>query len=76
VEGLRVTAEQAFKELEEDALALESLKRMADDLLPSLEKEYEDIMAELEKEQAEVADIEASNQDYLNELKATIAEQK
>ena len=33
-------------------------------------------MLELEKENAEVAEIEASDQDYLNELKASIAEQR
>lgn len=38
--------------------------------------EYEEVMQELEKERAEVAEVEASDQDYLNELKASIAEQK
>lgn len=33
-------------------------------------------MRELEKERGEVAEIEASDQEYLNELKASIAEQK
>jgi kinetochore protein Spc7/SPC105 len=61
LEGSRVTAKQAFTELEEDALALESLKRMADELLPSLEKDYEDIVAKLEKEQAELAEIIFTN---------------
>lgn len=32
-------------------------------------------MAELEQEQADIAEIETSDQDYLGELKATIAEQ-
>lgn len=55
---------------------MEGLNALADDLVPVLEKEYEAIMKELEKEQAEVAEIEACDQDYLNELKAEIAEQK
>jgi kinetochore protein Spc7/SPC105 len=33
-------------------------------------------MRELEQEQAEVEEIESCDQDYLNELKASIAEQK
>ena len=33
-------------------------------------------MAELEQEQADIAEIENSDQDYLSELKATIAEQR
>jgi kinetochore protein Spc7/SPC105 len=33
-------------------------------------------MQELQKEQAEVVEIESCDQDYLNELKASIAEQK
>jgi len=41
-----------------------------------MEREYEELMRELEHEQAEVKEIEESDQDYLNELKATIAEQK
>jgi kinetochore protein Spc7/SPC105 len=45
-------------------------------VLPALQKEYEEVMQELEKENAEVVEIEACDQDYLNELKASIAEQK
>jgi kinetochore protein Spc7/SPC105 len=45
-------------------------------VIPDLEREYEQIMAELERERDEVAEIEACDQDYLNELKASIAEQK
>ncbi|TFK41287.1 Spc7 kinetochore protein-domain-containing protein [Crucibulum laeve] len=75
VEGLRMTADKAFNDLQIDAKALEVLRATADELVPSLEKQYEEIMAELEKEKAEVAEIEACDQDYLNELKASIAEQ-
>ncbi|KAF6766101.1 Spc7 kinetochore protein-domain-containing protein [Ephemerocybe angulata] len=75
VEGLRMTADKAFTDLESDARKLESLSAAAAKVIPDLEREYEQIMAELEKEQAEVAEIEACDQDYLNELKASIAEQ-
>ncbi|KAH6917443.1 Spc7 kinetochore protein-domain-containing protein [Coprinopsis sp. MPI-PUGE-AT-0042] len=75
VEGLKMTADQAFNDLEADAKKLEQLSVAASELIPDLEKEYESILAELEREQAEVAEIEASDQDYLNELKGSIAEQ-
>ncbi|KAG5648239.1 hypothetical protein DXG03_006197 [Asterophora parasitica] len=75
LEGLRTTADQTFKSLESDAKALESIKASADDIIPALQQEYDDLMKELEKEMAEVAEIEACDQDYLNELKASIAEQ-
>ncbi|CAA7258736.1 unnamed protein product [Cyclocybe aegerita] len=75
IEGLHVTADEEFVSLENDARALEDLKKSIDGVLPELEKEYEELMLELEQEQAEVKEIEESDQDYLNELKATIAEQ-
>ena len=62
--------------LEQDARKLEVLSNAANSVIPDLEREYEQIMAELERERAEVAEIEACDQDYLNELKASIAEQK
>ena len=95
VEGLRITAEEAFKSLKKvryryllltsvpnfflcfkDARTLEELIRSADGLIPELEQEYQSLTEELEREQAEVAEIESGDQDYLNELKATVAEQK
>ncbi|KAK0465441.1 Spc7 kinetochore protein-domain-containing protein [Desarmillaria tabescens] len=75
IEGLRVTAEQALGELEMDAKALAGLRTHADDIIPALQQEYDNIMQELQQEQAEVAEIEQCDQDYLNELKASIAEQ-
>lgn len=60
----------------QDARKLEEPKKTAAKIIPELEREYEDLIRELEQEQAEVAEIEGSDQDYLNELKATIAEQK
>ncbi|KAG6866877.1 hypothetical protein C0991_008814 [Blastosporella zonata] len=75
LEGLRITADQTFHSLETDAKALEIISASAGDLIPALQQEYEDIMKELEKETAEVTEIEACDQEYLNELKASIAEQ-
>jgi kinetochore protein Spc7/SPC105 len=59
-----------------DARTLEELIRSADGLIPELEQEYQSLTEELEREQVEVAEIESGDQDYLNELKATVAEQK
>lgn len=75
VEQLQETADQGFADLEADAKVLESLTRQVQDLLPSLREEYEQAIRELEQEQAEVDELERSDQSYLNELKATIAEQ-
>ena len=60
----------------EDARKLEELNKSADGLVPELEQEYQSLIEELEREQAEVAEIESGDQDYLNELKATVSEQK
>ncbi|KAF8898451.1 Spc7 kinetochore protein-domain-containing protein [Infundibulicybe gibba] len=76
VEGLRVTADKAFSELESDARTLQEIKSSADNIIPALEREYATIMHELEQEQTEVSEVEQCDQDYLNELKASIAEQK
>lgn len=59
-----------------DARTLEELNKSADGLIPELEQEYQRLTEELEREQAEVAEIESGDQDYLNELKATVSEQK
>ena len=45
------------------------------EILPGLREEYAQIMAELEQEQADIDAIENSDQQYLGELKTTIAEQ-
>lgn len=60
----------------QDAKMLEGIKARTDEIIPVLEQEYENTMRELEQEKKEVAEIEASDQDYLNELKNTISEQK
>lgn len=44
------------------------------DLIPALEAEYDAVMRELETECAEVAEIEQCDQEYLNSLKAEIAD--
>ncbi|KAG7095643.1 hypothetical protein E1B28_006366 [Marasmius oreades] len=75
VESLRVTAQEVFTNLENDAKALEKLKAQADGIVPALQEEYDEIMRELEEEQQEISEIEQCDQGYLNELKASIAEQ-
>ena len=57
-------------------MTLDSLRQMGDEIIPVLKDQYEDIKRELEKEEAEVAEIDASDQDYLNDLKASIADQQ
>ena len=44
--------------------------------MPSLREGYQQVLRELEEEKTLVAEIENSDQQYLNELKTTIAEQK
>ncbi|KAL6299649.1 Spc7 kinetochore protein-domain-containing protein [Sparassis latifolia] len=69
-------AEQEFSHLESDAQVLADLMKEAQDILPALRGEYAQVMAELQQEQADISEIENSDQDFLNELKATIAEQQ
>lgn len=45
-------------------------------MLPSLRDEYAEIMAELEKEEADIAEIENSDKNFLSDLKVSIAEQE
>lgn len=59
-----------------DARTLEGLIGSADGLIPELNQEYQSLIKDLEREQAEVAEIEGGDQDYLNDLKTTVAEQK
>lgn len=60
----------------QDAKALEGIIQQAQDIVPGLRQEYDELMAELAKEKAEVAELEGCDQNYLNELKATLAEQR
>ncbi|KAL0576814.1 hypothetical protein V5O48_005184 [Marasmius crinis-equi] len=75
VKGLQVTAQESLTNLEHDAKTLSELRAKADEIEPALQAEYDEIMRELEREQQEIADIEQCDQEYLNELKASIAEQ-
>lgn len=52
------------------------MKATVDECLPSLQREYEEVLRDLEREQLEVAEIDACDQDYLNDLKTSILEQK
>ncbi|KAG2117939.1 Spc7 kinetochore protein-domain-containing protein [Suillus discolor] len=75
VEQLYEKADQGFRDLEADAKVLENIIRQAQEVVPALNEEYENLLRELEQEQVDVAELENCNQDYLNELKATIQEQ-
>ncbi|KAG1864649.1 Spc7 kinetochore protein-domain-containing protein [Suillus subalutaceus] len=75
VEQLYEKADQGFRDLEADAKVLENIIRQTQDVVPALNEEYENLLRELEQEQADVAELENCDQDYLNELKTTIQEQ-
>ncbi len=59
-----------------DKSKLSDVTAQADKLIPTLLQQYEQVLQELEQEQAEIAQIENDDPSYLEELKATIAEQK
>ncbi|KIJ21478.1 hypothetical protein PAXINDRAFT_159567 [Paxillus involutus ATCC 200175] len=75
VEQLYQKADEGFENMEADAKLLEGIIRQTQDMVPTLQREYDQLMEELAKEKAEVAELEGCDQDYLNELKVTIAEQ-
>ncbi|KAG2756515.1 hypothetical protein P692DRAFT_20852947 [Suillus brevipes Sb2] len=75
VEQLYEKADQGFRDLEADAKVLENIIRQTQEVVPALNEEYENLLHELEQEQADVAELESCDQDYLNELKTTIQEQ-
>jgi hypothetical protein len=54
---------------------LEAVIQQAQSLLPSLREEHALVIKEFEQEQSIVAEIENCDQEYLGELKATLAEQ-
>ncbi|KAH9949433.1 Spc7 kinetochore protein-domain-containing protein [Amylocystis lapponica] len=68
-------AEQEFANLESDAQVLAKVIKQSQELLPELREEYSRVIAELKQEEADIAEIENADQDYLHELKSTIAEQ-
>ncbi|KAI5997489.1 Spc7 kinetochore protein-domain-containing protein [Pisolithus albus] len=75
VERLHEKASKGFEQLEKDANFLEEIIREAQSILPGLQQEYDQLVEELERETAEITELEACDQDYLKELKASIAEQ-
>ncbi|EMD41576.1 hypothetical protein CERSUDRAFT_110126 [Gelatoporia subvermispora B] len=75
VEQLYGYAEDGFASLETDAEMLAKAIQDAQAILPGLREEYAEVMAELEHERADIAASEASDPEYLKELKNTIAEQ-
>ncbi|KAI0735508.1 Spc7 kinetochore protein-domain-containing protein [Earliella scabrosa] len=75
VEQLYESAAQGFTSLESDATYLAGVIKEAQDMLPELRQEYEEVTRLLAQEQADIDEIENSDKDFLNELKATIAEQ-
>ncbi|KAG2149678.1 Spc7 kinetochore protein-domain-containing protein [Suillus cothurnatus] len=75
VEQLYEKADQGFRDLEADAKVLENIIRQTQEVVPALNEEYENLLRELQQEQADVAELENCDQDYLNELKTTIQEQ-
>ncbi|KAJ3547716.1 hypothetical protein NM688_g5373 [Phlebia brevispora] len=72
---LQNSAAEAFSNLEGDAKVLEDIIKQAQTMLPDLRAEFEQAAHELEKEEADVAELQNSDKDYLNELKVSIAEQ-
>ncbi|KAI0308028.1 Spc7 kinetochore protein-domain-containing protein [Multifurca ochricompacta] len=75
VEQLYAIANQGFAELEQDARTVESIIQQAQNILPLLREEHAQVTREFEQEQSIAAEIENCDQGYLNELKATLAEQ-
>jgi len=65
----------ALSDVAKDARTLETINQQADSLLPLLQEEYAQVIRELEQEQSTTAEIENCDQEYLSELKATLAEQ-
>ncbi|KZS96167.1 hypothetical protein SISNIDRAFT_339849 [Sistotremastrum niveocremeum HHB9708] len=72
---LQGDSEQSLRDLDSDALTIKNLNRELTELMPSLQEQHALIMQELDAEKEAVHEIENSDQEYLEELKATIAEQ-
>ncbi|KAL1749116.1 Spc7 kinetochore protein-domain-containing protein [Schizophyllum fasciatum] len=76
VEELTNIAQQELDTVEADTKTIAELNASLETALPELERQHAEVTAQLEKERAEIAEIEACNQDWLNELKGTIADQR
>ncbi|OSD05882.1 hypothetical protein PYCCODRAFT_1052347 [Trametes coccinea BRFM310] len=75
---IRINASEDYSSLcniLQDATYLAGVIKEAQDILPALREEYAEVTHLLEQEQADIDEIENSDKDFLNELKATIAEQ-
>lgn len=55
---------------------MEDIIKAAQGMLPALRAEYEQVARELAQEEADVAELQNSDKDYLSELKVSIAEQE
>lgn len=75
ISGLRQTAEEHIQLLESDAEILHDYNTRADALIPERERECAAVKLQLEQDQAEVDEVEKDDQEYLNDLKVSIAEQ-
>lgn len=60
----------------QDVRLAESLRKQAEADTAALEADYEALSRQLEKEEAEVAELEDCNMEYLDELKSSLADQK
>ncbi|KAL1753368.1 Spc7 kinetochore protein-domain-containing protein [Schizophyllum commune] len=75
VEELTGIAQSELEAMEADTKTIAELNAQLETALPELERQHAEVTAQLEKERAEIAEVEACNQDWLNELKSTIADQ-
>ncbi|KIY67492.1 hypothetical protein CYLTODRAFT_353026 [Cylindrobasidium torrendii FP15055 ss-10] len=73
--GIHATAQESRQEYEADVHLAESLRKQAEADTAALEADYEALSRQLEKEEAEVAELEGCNMEYLEELKSSLADQ-
>ena len=64
-----------LSDVTKDASTLETIIQQAEDVLPLLREEHAQVIRDLEQEQSIAAEIENCDQEYLSELKVTLAEQ-
>ena len=60
----------------QDNILVNNILRDAEGLVPNLKRQHQQLLEQLEQEGQEIAQLEESDPDYLEELKATISEQK